>query len=107
MIKQLLHALIDNSVKYTPNARRHPAWFFNGRYACVLSVSDDGIRDGCPNTATHLRAVLSRRSGSRTRTGGMGLAFPRSVIAEAHNGYVSAVSQPGAGQPYPCICQIT
>ncbi len=98
MIKQLLHALIDNSVKYTPNGGGIRLGFSTDDTQCVLSVSDDGIGMDAEH-CEHIFERFYRVDPARARaTGGMGLGLSIvSVIAEAHNGYVSAVSSPGAG----------
>ena len=98
MIKQLLRALIDNSVKYTPNGGEIRLGFSADDTQCVLSVSDDGIGMDAEH-CEHIFERFYRVDPARARaTGGMGLGLSIvSVIAEAHNGYASAISSPGAG----------
>lgn len=98
MIKQLLRALIDNSVKYTPSGGGIRLGFSADDMPCVLSVSDDGIGMDAEH-CEHIFERFYRVDPARARaTGGMGLGLSIvSVIAEAHNGYVSAISSPGAG----------
>lgn len=97
MIKQMLRALIDNSVKYTPSGGIRLG-FSADDTQCVLSVSDDGIGMDAEH-CEHIFERFYRVDPARARaTGGMGLGLSIvSVIAEAHNGYASAVSSPGAG----------
>ena len=97
MIKQLLRALIDNSVKYTPSGGIRLG-FSADDTQCVLSVSDDGIGMDAEH-CEHIFERFYRVDPARARaTGGMGLGLSIvSVIAEAHNGYASAISSPGAG----------
>lgn len=97
MIKQLLRALIDNSVKYTPSGGIRLG-FSADVTQCVLSVSDDGIGMDAEH-CEHIFERFYRVDPARARaTGGMGLGLSIvSVIAEAHNGYASAISSPGAG----------
>ncbi len=97
MIKQLLRALIDNSVKYTPSGGIRLG-FSADDTQCVLSVSDDGIGMDTEH-CEHIFERFYRVDPARARaTGGMGLGLSIvSVIAEAHNGYASAISSPGAG----------
>jgi len=98
MIKQLLRALIDNSVKYTPSGGGIRLGFSADDTQCVLSVSDDGIGMDAEH-CEHIFERFYRVDPARARaTGGLGLGLSIvSVIAEAHNGYVSAISSPGAG----------
>ena len=97
MIKQLLRALIDNSVKYTPSGGIRLG-FSADDTQCVLSVSDDGIGMDAEH-CEHIFERFYRVDPARTRaTGGMGLGLSIvSVIAQAHSGYVSARSNPDAG----------
>ncbi len=98
MIKQLLRALIDNSVKYTQNGGVIRLSFGSDDENAVLSVSDDGIGMDAEH-CEHIFERFYRVDPARTRsTGGMGLGLSIvSVIAQAHNAFVSAESNPGAG----------
>jgi signal transduction histidine kinase len=98
MIKQLLRALIDNSVKYTQNGGIIHLSFGSEGENAVLSVSDDGIGMDAEH-CEHIFERFYRVDPARTRaTGGMGLGLSIvSVIAQAHSGYVSARSNPDAG----------
>ena len=98
MIKQLLHALIDNSVKYTPKGGTIRLDFVSDAAQTVLTVSDDGIGMDAEH-CNHIFERFYRVDPARARaTGGMGLGLSIvSVIAQAHNGCVSAKSNPGIG----------
>jgi len=98
MIKQLLHALIDNSVKYTPKDGIIQLSFVPEDSQIVLSVSDDGIGMDSEHCG-HIFERFYRVDPARARaTGGMGLGLSIVLaIAQAHNGYLSAESKPGIG----------
>jgi two-component system, OmpR family, sensor histidine kinase ArlS len=98
MIKQLFHALIDNSVKYTPKDGTIQLCFVPEDSQIVLSVSDDGIGMDTEH-CDHIFERFYRVDPARARaTGGMGLGLSIvSAIAQAHNGYLSAESKPGIG----------
>ena len=98
MIKQLLRALIDNSVKYTQNGGNIRLTFELDGENAVLSVSDNGIGMDTEH-CEHIFERFYRVDPARTRaTGGMGLGLSIvSVIAQAHCGYVTAESKPGFG----------
>ena len=98
MIRQLLRALLDNSVKYTPKGGTIRLGFASDDAQAVLTVSDDGIGMDAAH-CDHIFERFYRVDPARARaTGGMGLGLSIvSVIAQAHNGCVSARSKPDAG----------
>ena len=98
MIKQLLRALIDNSVKYTQNGGIIQLSFGSNDANAVLSVSDDGIGMDAEH-CEHIFERFYRVDPARARaTGGMGLGLSIvSVIVQAHNASVFAESSPGTG----------
>ena len=98
MIKQLLRSLIDNSVKYTPKGGLIQLSFKSDDPQAILTVSDNGIGMDAEH-CEHIFERFYRVDPARTRaTGGMGLGLSIvSVIAQAHSGYVSAISNPDAG----------
>ena len=98
MIRQLLRALVDNSVKYTPEGGTI-------RFSCVreegavsISVSDDGCGMDAEACA-HIFERFYRVDAARARaTGGMGLGLSIVLaIAQAHGGTTRAQSEPGQG----------
>lgn len=98
MIRQMLRALIDNSVKYTPKGGT-----IRLAYACnerdrILTVSDTGIGMDFEHCG-HIFERFYRVDQARAReTGGMGLGLSIvSAIAAAHGGKADAESEPGAG----------
>jgi signal transduction histidine kinase len=98
MIKQLLHALMDNSVKYTQPGGTIRLGFAREATQAVLCVSDDGIGMDAEH-CDHIFERFYRIDPARARaTGGMGLGLSIvSAIAQAHNGFVCATSEPCAG----------
>ena len=98
MIKQLLRALMDNSVKYTPPGGRIGLACYRQGSAVCFTVSDNG----CGMSKEHLSHVFERFyrvDKARTRaTGGMGLGLSIVLaIAQAHGGVVRAESEPAKG----------
>lgn len=98
MIKQVLRALIDNSVKYTPSGGQIDLICESEADAIRLCVADTGVG----MDATHLAHIFERFyrvDKARARaTGGMGLGLSIvAAIAEAHGGSVRAESVPEKG----------
>lgn len=98
MIKQLLRALIDNSVKYTPGGGTIRLACSDGQTNVTLSVSDDGVGMDAEHYE-HIFERFYRVDQARARsTGGMGLGLSIVyAIAQAHGGYASVESEPGKG----------
>ncbi len=98
MIKQMLRALIDNSVKYTPNGGTIRLHYSADETSITLSVSDDGVGMDAEHYE-HIFERFYRVDQARARsTGGMGLGLSIvSAIAQAHGGYASVESEPGKG----------
>lgn len=98
MVKQLLHAVIDNSVKYTPEGGHIGICASEDESGVVLSVSDTGIGMDEEHLA-HIFERFYRADKARARaTGGMGLGLSiAEAIVSAHNGRISAQSAPDEG----------
>ena len=98
MIKQMLRALIDNSVKYTPNNGTICLACSADETTITLSVSDDGVGMDAAHSE-HIFERFYRVDQARSRsTGGMGLGLSIvSAIAQAHGGYASVKSELGKG----------
>lgn len=100
-LRQLLVALLDNAVRYTPDGGRIVIQGRRSGDRAEVSVSDTG--PGIP--PEHLTRVFERfyradPSRSRSRGGtGLGLAIARG-IAEAHGGTLTAESEPGRGSTF-------
>lgn len=100
-LRQLLVALLDNAVRYTPDGGRILIETRRGGSHAEVRVSDTG-----PGIAPeHLARIFERfyradPSRSRSKGGtGLGLAIARG-IAEAHGGALNAESEPGRGSTF-------
>ena len=98
MIKQLLRALIDNSVKYTPDGGTIRLVCSADQVSVTLSVSDDGVGMDAEHYE-HIFERFYRVDQARARsTGGLGLGLSIVyAIAQAHGGYASVESEPDKG----------
>ena len=98
LIRQLLRALIDNSVKYTPAGGTIRLVFAREGGNAILQVSDNGV-GMTPEDCAHIFERFYRVDQARARaTGGMGLGLSIVLaIAEAHGGSARAESKPGEG----------
>ena len=98
MIKQLLRALIDNSVKYTPSGGTISIGFFQSEKTDTLTVRDDGCgmsKEDCDHIFERFFRVDQARAKA---TGGMGLGLSIVLaIAQSHGGSARAESAPGKG----------
>lgn len=100
-LRQLLLALVENAVRYTPDGGRIEIKGAQAPGGVEVRVSDTG--KGIP--PEHLPRVFERfyradQSRSRTRGGtGLGLSIARG-IAEAHGGALTVASQPGQGTEF-------
>ncbi|MDD4312235.1 MAG: ATP-binding protein, partial [Eubacteriales bacterium] len=97
-IKQMLQALIDNSVKYTPDGGTITLGFVREESAGVLFVQDDGCgmeKEECAHVFERFYRVDQARAKA---TGGMGLGLSIVLaIAQSHGGNARAESTPGNG----------
>ena len=103
-LRQLALILIDNAIKYThAGGKVRIAVSRNGRFA-AFSVSDTGI--GIPPDARpHIFERFYRADQARAREqqgSGLGLAIGK-WIAEAHQGEISVMSQPGQGSTFTVL----
>lgn len=98
MVKQLLQAVIDNSMKYTNKGGNISLLAVQDASSVSLSVSDTGIGMDAEHLV-HIFDRFYRADKARSRaTGGMGLGLSIvSAIASAHGGRVDAQSQPDKG----------
>jgi len=98
MILQLLRALLDNSVKYTPEGGTITLGFEQQENTSKLYVRDSGV--GMDTEAcNHIFERFYRVDEARARaTGGMGLGLSIVLaIAQSHGGSAKAESTPGYG----------
>jgi heavy metal sensor kinase len=98
LVKQMLRALVDNSVKYTSaggSVRIHAA---KGQRGATVTVADDGI--GIPEKdLPHLFERFYRVDKARSREeggSGLGLSIVKWIV-EAHRGTIGISSTPGKG----------
>ena len=98
LIRQLLRALIDNSVKYTPAGGEIRLSFAQEDGKSFLQVSDSGIgmtQEDCAHVFERFYRVDQARARA---TGGIGLGLSIVLaIAEAHGGNARAESRPDEG----------
>ena len=98
LIRQLLRALIDNSVKYTPAGGEIRLQYTREEKKAILQVSDSGIgmtQEDCAHVFERFYRVDQARARA---TGGIGLGLSIVLaIAEAHGGSARAESRPGEG----------
>ena len=98
LIRQLLRALIDNSVKYTPAGGEIRLCYEREEKKAILKVSDSGIgmtQEDCAHVFERFYRVDQARARA---TGGIGLGLSIVLaIAEAHGGNARAESRPNEG----------
>jgi len=98
MIGQMLRALLDNSVKYTPAGGTITLGFQKTAQAAELFVRDNGVgmkEADCEQVFQRFYRVDTARARA---TGGMGLGLSIVLaIAQSHGGSASAQSKPGKG----------
>ena len=98
LIRQLLRALIDNSVKYTPADGEIRLCYEREEKKAILKVSDSGIgmtQEDCAHVFERFYRVDQARARA---TGGIGLGLSIVLaIAEAHGGNARAESRPNEG----------
>jgi signal transduction histidine kinase len=97
-LRQLLLALLDNAVKYTPAGGRIGVALVRHSTNTRLTVSDDGV--GIPTAdLPHVFDRFYRADPARSRDpGGTGLGLPIARwIVEQHGGDISVTSDPGEG----------
>jgi len=100
-LKQVLVALLDNALKYTPyEGHISLSLSTSGQYA-VVKVSDSGIGIS-PEDLPHIfeRFYRADRTRSRDRGGsGLGLTIAQSIVQE-HQGTIEVESTPGKGSTF-------
>jgi signal transduction histidine kinase len=98
-LRQVFANLLDNAIKYTPEAGHVRIAVTRDGDSAVVTVADDGV--GIP--AQHLPRIwerLYRADPSRSERGlGLGLSLV-SAYVHAHGGTVEAQSEPGRGSTF-------
>ena len=103
-LKQVLVALLDNALKYTPAGGSVTLSLSVERQQALLQISDTGIgifAEDLPHIFE--RFYRADRSRSREQAGsGLGLAIAQSII-QAHHGSIKAQSTPGQGSTFSIL----
>ena len=97
-LRRLLFNLLDNAIKFTPAGGRIVIRVERQKGQARVIVSDTGIgiaAEHLPRIFDRFYRVDSARS-RRTGGNGLGLSVCKS-IAEAHQGSIEVISQPGKG----------
>ena len=97
-LKQVLVALLDNALKYTPFEGTVSLSLTTDDAHTIITVSDTGIGI-LPEDLPHIFARFYRADSSRPRDrggSGLGLAIAQSIV-QAHQGTIEVESAPGKG----------
>jgi signal transduction histidine kinase len=95
-LQQVFSNLIGNAVKFTPiGGSIHVTASASGPFAVRFSVRDSGQGISDENLPHIFDRFWQARHANRTGAG-LGLAIARGIV-EAHDGTISAVSEPGKG----------
>ena len=100
-LKQVLVALLDNALKYTPYQGTISLSLTTDEQTAIVKVSDTGIGIS-PDDLPHIfeRFYRADRTRSRDRGGsGLGLAIVQSIVQE-HHGTIEVESTPGKGSTF-------
>jgi two-component system OmpR family sensor kinase len=100
-LKQVLVALLDNALKYTPYEGSVSLSLTADERCAVVKVSDTGIGI-LPEDLPHIfeRFYRADRARSRERGGsGLGLTIAQSIVQE-HQGSIEVESTPGKGSTF-------
>ena len=98
-IRQVLGNLLDNALKYTPEAGHVSLRLHADPEAVVVRIRDDGPGIG-PDEIERIWDRLYRGDKSRSQRGlGLGLSLVKAIV-EAHGGSVSVMSKLGAGSEF-------
>jgi signal transduction histidine kinase len=97
LLRQLLMAIVDNAVKFSPDGGTVRLGLVRDRDACRVSVDDEG--PGIPEAALpHVFERFFRADPARTRQQGAGLGLSiASWIAQLHGAELSLQPRPGGG----------
>jgi len=105
-IRRLVHALVDNAIKYTPSGGRIEVSLDDRQGAVELSVRDSGIGIG-PADLPHVFDRFYRADKARSRDeGGCGLGLSIAQwIARRHRAEILAESDAGRGSVFTIAFQ--
>ena len=102
-LAQVLRALIDNAIKFSPPGSTVRVTAAADATTATLIVSDNGPGDPGGGTAAHLREVPPRQAGESTTSGaGLGLSIARE-LTELLGGHISAASRNGEGAAFTVL----
>jgi CheY-like chemotaxis protein len=100
-LRQVLHNLMSNAVKYSPGAERIDIRVFTEGTSAVFEIQDYGL--GIPEEAKELLFTKFYRvdNSDRRQIGGtgLGLAIVKEIV-EAHRGAISFTSEMGRGTTF-------
>jgi two-component system sensor histidine kinase MtrB len=105
-LEQVLHHLLTNAVRYSPDGGQIVLWLTAGARTVRLSVSDEGL--GIPaDTMPHIFERFYRGAPTAGLANGLGLGlFVSRRLVEAHGGRIKVVSKPLRGSTFlislPC-----
>jgi len=101
-LSQAFANLLDNAIKYTPEGGRVSIRAFQDEGGVRVLFSDTGV--GIPaDDLPRIWDRLFRGAAARSEKGlGLGLSFVK-AICEAHDGWVSAESEPGRGAVFTIV----
>lgn len=98
LVKQMLRAIVDNSMKYTPGGGMIGIDYKTAGNTVKIAVSDNGI--GIPEEdLPHIFDRFYRVDKARSRSiggSGLGLSIVKWIV-EIHQGEITAESEPGRG----------
>lgn len=97
-LKQLLINLIDNAIKHTPAGGCVTLSIYKAAEQVRVSVADTGAGIS-PEHLPHVFDRFFRVKGQKRKGAGLGLAIAK-WIAEAHDGALTAESDPGIGSTF-------
>ena len=101
-LRKLLHNLLDNAIKFSPDGGDVTVSLCSEKERCYLTVSDPGI--GIPfdeQQKIFERFYRVERSGDRRLFGGIGIGLSIAKrITEGHGGTISVFSEPGQGSTF-------
>lgn len=100
-LTNIVHNLIDNAIKYSPDAPRITVRTWNGKEKLFVAISDKGIGLDKENMAQIFEKFFRVPTGNvhNVKGFGLGLFYVRSIV-KAHGGKVSVESKLGEGSTF-------